>query len=131
MIMNRTRPFGVTLLAILASLAAVIGIIHTLQYLHLFPFFLGPMRFFGFDLFGAILWGITALVYLWVARKLWNVEPEGWLFLVIISIFNLILAGFSILGASTFEAMLPALIVNGLILIYTLLPGTKSAFGTA
>jgi len=129
--MIRKRPFGVTLLAVLAGVAAVIAIIHTLQFLHLFPFFLGPIRFFGFDLFGAILWGVLALVYIWVARKLWNLEQEGWLFVAIISGINLVLAFFSILGETTFQAMLPAILVNGLILIYTLLPGTKSAFGAA
>jgi hypothetical protein len=34
----------------------------------------------------------------------------------------------SIIGDSTWQSMLPALLVNGLILIYGVLPGTKAAF---
>jgi hypothetical protein len=46
----KTRPFGVTLLAILAGIAAFLAIVHTLQFLHLLPFNLGgTVRFFAFD----------------------------------------------------------------------------------
>ncbi len=129
--MAKKRPFGVTLLAILAAIAAIIAIIHTLQMLHLFPISgpLGQFRFFTFDLFGAILWGVMALIYLWVVRMLWNLDPQGWLFVAALSALNLILAVISILGNSTWQAMLPSIVVNGLILIYCLLPGTKDAFG--
>jgi predicted flap endonuclease-1-like 5' DNA nuclease len=125
--MTKRRPFGITLLAILAGIAAIIAIIHTLQMLHLFPIRgpFGVFSFFTFDLLGAILWGILALIYIWVTRMLWNLDPAGWLFVAAISALNLIF------GQSTWQAMLPAILVNGLILIYVLLPGTKEAFGMA
>jgi hypothetical protein len=131
--MERKRPFGITLLAILAAVAAIVAIVHTLQMLHLFPIRgpFGNFAFFAFDLLGAILWGILALIYIWLVRMLWNVDPQAWLFLVVLSILNLILAFLSILGASSWEALLPSILVNGLILIYLLLPGTKAAFGEA
>jgi hypothetical protein len=129
--MSKSRPFGVTILAILAGIAAFIAIIHTLQMLHLFPISgpLGVFSFFTFDLLGALLWGLMAAIYIWLVRMLWNLDPQGWLFLVIIAIFNLILALVSILGNSSFQAMLPSILINGVILIYCLLPGTKEAFG--
>ena len=127
--MTKSRPIGVTLLAILAALGAIIAIIHTLQMLHLLPVFFGPVRFFTFDLLGAILWGMLAAIYIWLVRGLWNVEPQVWLFLVILSILNLALALISIIGNSSLSAMAPAVLVNGLILIYCILPGTKKAFG--
>jgi hypothetical protein len=128
--MTRSRPFGVTLLAVLAGVAAVIAIIHTLQMLHLFPIRgpFGTFSFFTFDLLGAILWGILAAIYIWLVRMLWNVDAQGWLFLVVLASLNLILAVVSIIGQSTWQAMLPSILINGLILIYCLLPGTKDAF---
>ncbi len=129
--MTRERPFGVTVLAVLAAIAAIIAVIHTLQMLHLFPIRgpFGVFAFFTFDLLGAILWGILALIYIWVVNKLWNLDPQGWLFVAVLSALNLILAVISIFGQSTWQAMLPSILVNGLILIYTQLPGTKEAFG--
>ena len=124
------RPFGVTLLAIFAGIAALIAVIHTLQMLHLLPHFLGPVKFWGFDLLGALMWGLLAAIYIWLVKMLWNVDPQGWLFIVILSTLNLILAFVSLLGQTTWQAIAPAIVVNGVILIYSLLPGTKAAFGT-
>lgn len=128
--MTKKRPFGVTLLALLAGAAFVVALIHTLQMLHLFPISgpFGEAHFFAFDLLGALLWGMMAAIYLWVFRMLWNLDPQGWLFVVVIAVLNLILAFMSIFGNSTWQSMLPALIVNGLVLIYGMLPGTKEAF---
>jgi len=129
--MAKSRPFGVTVLAILAGIAAFLAVIHTLQMLHLFPIrgALGVFSFFTFDLLGALLWGLMAAIYIWLVRMLWNLDPQGWLFLVVIAIFNLILAFVSILGRSSFQALLPSILINGVILLYCLLPGTKEAFG--
>jgi hypothetical protein len=129
--MSKKRPIGVTILAVLAALAAIVAIIHTLQMLHLWPIGgpFGVFKFFTFDLLGAILWGILAAIYIWLVRGLWNVQSEAWLFLVILSSLNLIMAVISVIGQSTWQAMLPSFIINGLMLIYCLLPGTRNAFG--
>ena len=128
--MKTKRPFGVTILAILAAIGAIVAIFHTLQMLHLLPINgpLGVVKFYTFDLLGALLWGMLALIYIWVTRMLWNLDQQGWLFVVILSTLNLILAVVSVFGQSSWEAMMPAIVVNGLILIYGLLPGTKEAF---
>ena len=129
--MEKKRPIGVMILAILAIVGAIVAIYYTLQMLHLIPITgpFGVFKFFTFDLLGAILWGILAAIYIWVARMLWNLDPQGWLFVAVLSTLNLIIALISVLGNSTWEAMLPAILINGLILIYCLLPGTKAAFG--
>jgi hypothetical protein len=127
--MTRHRPFGITILAILSGIAAIISAIHTLQYLHLLPVFVGPMTFFTFDIWGALMWGVMTLIYLWVMRMLWNVDPQGWMFLVILSALNIILALLSAIGGSTLAEEIPAIVVAGAILIYCLTPGVKAAFG--
>jgi len=128
--MTKKRPFGITLLALLVGIAAVVAVIHTLQMLHLFPISgpFGEAHFFTFDLLGALLWGVMAAIYLWVFRMLWNLDPQGWLFVVVVAVLNLIIAFVSIIGQSTWQSMMPALLINGLVLLYSLLPGTKAAF---
>jgi hypothetical protein len=126
--MARNRPFVITLLAIFALLGAAQALFVTLQYLHILPVSIGELHFWTFDFWGALMWGILFLIYLWVFRMLWNVDPQGWLFLVIISGLNLILAFLYLLGGSSWEALSAAIIINGLILVYCLLPGTKKAF---
>jgi hypothetical protein len=128
--MTPHRPLGITIIAILAGIATVISAIHTLQYLHLFPFFLGGMAFFGFDLWGALLWGLMTVVYAWVVVQLWNVNPQGWMFLVLLSALTIVLDIISIIGQSTLSAVAPSLLINAIVLIYCLTPGVKRAFGT-
>ncbi|NOR89698.1 MAG: hypothetical protein GQ524_05535 [Anaerolineales bacterium] len=129
--MEKKRPIGVTLLAILAGFAAGVAIIYTLQMLHLWPVTgpLGQYNFFTFNMFGAILWGIMAAIWLWVARLLWAVDIQGWLFVVVLATLNIILGLFWIIGGTPWEAISVTLFLNTLILIYGLLPGTKAAFG--
>jgi hypothetical protein len=128
---TRHRPIGITLLAILAVVAALVGVWHTLQYLHLVPFTLGPLQFYGYDPLGAIMWAILAAIWVWVAARLWTVDPRGLMFAIVLSGLNLVLALLSLLGASTLEALLPAIVLNGAILLYCLTPGVRRAFGAA
>jgi hypothetical protein len=123
------RPIGITIIAVLAGVAAVVAAFHTLQYLHLLPFTLGPVAFWGFDLWGAILWGLTTLVWVWVVVQLWNVNPQGWMFVILISGFNLILAVISLVGGTSIADLALDIIVNAVIFLYCWTPGVKSAFG--
>ena len=125
------RPIGVTILAVLAAVLAVLAAIHTLQFLGIIPFFIGPVALRTFNFFYALMWGLMVWVYIWLFQMLWRVRPEAWLFLVIITIFNLILDFVVMLGRSTWQDVSVSFIINGIILIYCLLPGVKQAFGTA
>ena len=127
--MAKERPIGVTLLAFLAILGAINALIYTLQMLHLLPVFIGPVAFFQFSLIGAFFWGLLFFIWLAVFRMLWEVQPQGWMFVVLISGISLIFGIISVLGASSWQAMAPELVISALILIYCLLPGTKQAFG--
>ncbi|HVG96119.1 MAG TPA: hypothetical protein VNK05_04430 [Chloroflexota bacterium] len=127
--MNSSRPFGVVLLAILAGLEAVVAAWHTLQYLGIVPVTLGRLQFYGVDLLGAVLWGLTTAVWVWAVVNLWRLNPQALLFVTLLAGWNLILAVASWLGASDFQAVLPALLLNGIILIYALSQRTNQAFG--
>ena len=128
--MTRNRPIGVTLLAILAVIGAIVAAYHTLQYLGIFSFSgpFGAFDFYGANWFGALMWALMVLIYIWVARMLWNRNPRGWVFIAALSTLNLILALVSIMGDTFWQEMLPTLVINGLILLYVLMPGTKAAF---
>ena len=127
--MAKERPVGVTILAFLAILGAINALIYTLQMLHLLPTFLGPIAFYQFSLIGAFFWGLLFFIWLAVFRMLWEVQSQGWMFMVLIAVFDLIYGIICVLGGSSWEAMAPIIIISGLVLIYCLLPGTKQAFG--
>jgi hypothetical protein len=124
------RPFTVVLLTILAVIAGILAVIDVLRYLSLLPVVtLGPVNFFGFSFIGAIMAGIVAAIWFWAAQKLWTLDPQGWIFVVVIAIVYLIFDFVAILGQSSFQAMLPSILVSAIALILGLLPGTKEAFG--
>jgi hypothetical protein len=129
----RERPFGVTILAILAGIAAVLAAIHALQFLGIIPFVIGPSGYkvHYFSFWYALMYALLVWVYIWLTTMLWRVEPQAWLFLVIITLFYLILDFFSLFGASTWDDVAVSVIVNAVILLYCMLPGVRSAFGTA
>ena len=125
----RHRPFGVTVLAILAGIIFVVNAFVTLLFLGAIPAtIIGGTGFFGEALLGAIIWGLLAAIWAWVAAGLWNLRPGAWLFVVILSLFNLIVILMSILGGSAWQAMWPSLLFNVAILIYSQLPGVRGAF---
>ena len=59
----KSRPFGVTVLAILAGIAAVLAAIHALQSLGIFPFVIGPFKVHAFRNFWSFLmWALMVWV---------------------------------------------------------------------
>jgi len=60
---------------------------------------------------------------------LWEVNPQGWKFMMMHSVLNLVFGIINVIGASSWQAMAPIIIVNGLVLICCIMPGTKEAFG--
>ncbi len=123
------RPFGVILLAILAGVSALGALWHTLQYLGIVPVTLGRLQFYGVDLLGAVLWGLTAAVWIWAVVNLWNLNPQALLFVTLLAGWQLILAVLSLFGASDFQAVLPTILIAGAILLYALSPGVRRSFG--
>jgi hypothetical protein len=124
------RPISVILLTILAVIAGILAVVDVLRYLSILPVAaLGPVNFFGFSFIGAIMAGIVAAIWFWAAQKLWTLDPQGWIFVVVIAIVYLIFDFVAILGRSSFQSMLPSILVSAIALILGLLPSTKEAFG--
>jgi hypothetical protein len=129
----KERPVGVTILAILAGIAAVLAAVHAIQFLGIFPFVVGPSGYkvHYFSFWYALMYGLLFWVYIWLTMALWRVEPGAWIFLVIVTMFYLILDFLSLLGATTWQDVSISIILNAIILLYCMLPGVRSAFGTA
>ncbi len=127
----KQRPIGVTILAVLAAVLAVLSAIHALQFLGIIPFFIGPVALRTFNFFYALMWGLLFWVYIWLVQMLWRVDPQAWLFLVIITVVNLMLDFLAMLGRSTWQDVSVSFFINAIILLYCMLPGVRQAFGTA
>ncbi len=129
---TKQRPIGVTILAILAGIAAVIAAIHALQFLGIIGFVIGSSgyKIHAFSFWYALMYGLLVWVYIWLTMMLWRVERQAWLFLVMITMFYLILDFFALFGATTWGDVAVSVILNAVILLYCMLPGVRSAFGT-
>jgi hypothetical protein len=128
----KKRPVGVTILAILAGIAAVLAAIHALQFLGIIPFFIGPAGYkvHAFSFWYALMYAVLVWVYVWLTQMLWRVDRQAWMFLVIITMFYLILDFFSLFGATSWDDVAVSVILNAIILLYCMLPGVRAAFGT-
>jgi hypothetical protein len=123
------RPLGVTILAVLAGLAAAVAAFHLLQSLGILPYVIGPYSVRGFNLWNAFMWGIMLWIWIWVVQMLWQVNPQAWLFLAVITTFNLVINFTYLVGQAEWSDVSVGFIINGLILIYIMLPNVRRAFG--
>ena len=120
------RPFGVTLLAIVSGFFAVLAIFSALRFLGVM---FRPIGLVVPGFWYALMYGLLAWVYVWLTQMLWRVDPAAWLFLAIITVFNLIMNFLVLVGSGSWYDVQLSVILNGLVLIYVMLPGTKKAFG--
>jgi len=122
------RTAAVYILAIIAVLAGIVAVIDTLRYMQ---WLFSPLSFLGAPLFGGILSGLVALIWFWAAARIWNIDPQGLLFMVSIAAIYLILDVISLIAGTPIELLFPSILISGLALIIGLLPSTKSEFGTS
>ena len=126
---SKKRPFGVTILAIMAGIAAVLAVIHFLQAIGLIPYMIGPIAIRSFSLWNALMWALMIWVWVWLVKMLWDVDPQAWIFLAVISVFNLIFNFVLVLGSADWTDVSMSTIVNIIILAYVMLPSTRRSFG--
>lgn len=122
------RPIGVTILTLVAVLLAFLNAIVMLRFLGLLPF-LGPLNIRIFNLWYALLYGLLAYIWVWLAQMLWQVDPQAWMFLAVITVFNLCVDFVLLVTGGSWYDVNISVIMNALILIYIMLPGVRRAFG--
>jgi hypothetical protein len=128
----KKRPFGVTVLAILAGALAVLSGVHALQSLGIFPFLIGPFKIHAFSFWSFLMWALMAWIYVWVVQMLWKMDKSGWLFCAVIAAFNLILDFTVMLSQDgAWSDVSVHFLLNAIILIYIMLPSVKKAFEPA
>jgi len=124
------RPIGVTILAVLSGFMAVLAILATLNWLGLVPWFGPGPAIRTFNLWYALLYGLLAWVYIWVTQMLLRMDKSAWLFLAVITVFNLTIDFVTIVTSNmpVTDRTTFSIVVNSLILIYIMLPGVRKAF---
>jgi hypothetical protein len=120
------RPFGVTVLAILSGFLAALAIFAALRFLGVM---FRPVGLVVPGFWYALMYGLLAWVYIWLTQMLWRLDPAAWLFLAVITVFNLVLNFIVLVTGNAFTDVSVAIFVNAIILLYVMLPGTKKAFG--
>jgi hypothetical protein len=124
------RPFAITLLGALAFVALGLSVLHFLQALGIIPYFIGAISFRDFSLWYALMWALMVWVWWWVGRAILMQDPSAWLFLLLVSGFNLIFVFVTVIFSPTATTDLSvSFLLNLAIFGYTLLPSTKRTFG--
>jgi hypothetical protein len=138
---SNARPTGITILAILALIGGVFGILGGLALLAggaLLGGMLGGAE--GVALGGiAFIFGVIALAIaiadLAFAYGAWTLKPWGWSLGVIIQLANLVvIAVQAVLSgdiAGTLSSSIISIAISAIILYYLNTPGVKQAFGRA
>ena len=121
------RPTGITILAILAAIGGVLGLLGGFGVL-----FLGSVAASG----AVMILGLCALAYAALlvafAYGAWTLKPWAWPLGVAVAIFGIVVAILQIvLGGSSIFSQALSIVVDGVILYYLNQPGIKSLFGRA
>jgi hypothetical protein len=124
------RPFGVTLLAVVAGLAALAEVWRALVFVGAASFtFVGKEVSFPEPQWGQAFWAIVlAAIWVWVAMGFWNVRAYAWSFGNFIAMFTLIFGFISVLFGSTVEAETVPWLLAIIVLMYLNYAGVRDQF---
>jgi hypothetical protein len=127
------RPQGVTILAILAAIGGVLGIIAGAALLGFGGVAAGSGGGFlaGFiAILGLIAIAQSALL-LAFAYGAWTLQPWAWTLGVVAEVVGLILSGLFILNGAAISSQIVGIVIAAAILYYLFTPNVKAAFGRA
>jgi len=122
------RPVGVTILAVISGFMALLMALMALQWLGLLPWLGSGPAVRTFNLWYALMYGLMAYIYFWLTQMLLRMDQSAWLFLAVITTFNLILNFIALVTGTPWEIVALPIILNTLVLIYIMLPGVKNSF---
>jgi hypothetical protein len=123
------RPIGVTILAFIAVILAFLNAIVMLRFLGFLPF-LGVIEGRIFSIWYALLYGLLTYIWVWLAQMLWQMDQQAWMFLAIITIFNLCIDFVVLVTGGSWYDVKFSVLINTLVLIYIMLPSVRGAFET-
>ncbi len=121
------RTAAIVILAVLAVVAGIVAVVDVLRYME---WLFSPLSFLGSPVLGAILSGLVAAIWFASAVRIWNLDPQGWLFMVAVATLYLIFDVISLIAGTPIELLMPSIFISGLALILGLLPSTREEFGT-
>jgi len=129
------RPTGITILAVLAIIGGVLGVIGACLIFSVGTLSAGALSSGGLAV-TAILIGILtlarALAYLAFGFGAWNLQPWAWIIGMIAAVASIVISLLSIiLGYSNIGSEIISIIIAGVIIYYLNTPGVKAAFGRA
>jgi hypothetical protein len=129
---GRVRPQGVTILAILAAIGGVLGVLAGAALIGLGGVVAARSGFLsGFvTIFGLIALAQSILL-LAFAYGAWTLQPWAWTLGVAAEVIGLILSGLFILGGDPISSQIVGIVIALVILYYLFTPNVKAAFGRA
>ena len=122
------RPTGVTILAVLAAIGGVFGILGGVALLGLGGLFaaagLGGFAF----IFGLVLL-VVGIAYLAFAYGAWTLKPWGWQLGIVVSVAYVVVQVIQVVLGGDISGAIIGIVVSAVIIYYLNMPDIRRAFG--
>jgi hypothetical protein len=131
----QARPTGITILAILAAIGGVFGLLGGLAIIGLGGVAAGYLggtegaAVGGLAVFGGLVVLVTAVLALAFAYGAWTLKPWAWMLGVIAEVLSLIGSALAVAGGSSISSQIIGVLIALGILYYLNTPNVKAAFG--
>lgn len=127
----RARPTGVTILAVLAAIGGVLGLLAGVAALGLGGLVAASSGLGGLLAIVGLVAIAQAVLSLAFAYGAWNLKPWGWMLGIVVEVIGLVLAVLFIVDGSSITSQAISIIIAVAIIYYLMTPAVKSAFGRA
>ena len=123
---TRERPLGITILAILAAVGGVLGLLGSVALLGLFSAAGGLFMILG------LISLVLSVLYLVFAFGAWTLKPWGWTLGVGLAAASVVITLIGLTqGTQELVGAIISFAISGVILYYLFQPDVKAAFGRA